>query len=145
MIMRQIKFRAKTINGGEWVYGDLLQTNEGSVCIGVHGQYIDDGMHFNDMYNKTPYIDEDTIGQFTGLTDSAGKEIYEGDIVKFDCGLEATISYSQIDAAFMFNYRDGLPMPISVMYVISEPALFDAEVISNIHDNPELINQPTAI
>lgn len=37
---RQIKFRGKHIKNGAWLYGDLLQSNEGSVYIGVHGQYI---------------------------------------------------------------------------------------------------------
>ncbi len=66
---RQIKFRAKHIKNGAWLYGDLLQSNEGSVYIGVHGQYIDDGYHFNETYDRTPYVDEDTIGQYTGLCD----------------------------------------------------------------------------
>lgn len=81
---RQIKFRAKHITNGAWLYGDLLQSNEGSVYIGVHGQYIDDGYHFNDMYDETCYIDEDTLGQFVGITDEYGKEVFEGDVLEAD-------------------------------------------------------------
>lgn len=145
--MRTIKFRGKRLDNGEWIFGDLLQTNEGSVCIGIHGQYIDDGMHFNDLYDETPYIDEDTLGQFTGLLDKNGKEIYEGDIVRY----QDTMGYSFIgligfdEGRFGFVNRRGIgTLDKDGVYAdgyCSVPYTIEYEVLGNIHDNPELLNE----
>lgn len=145
---RQIKFRGKRVDNGEWVQGDLLQTNEGSVCIGVHGQYIDDGMHFNDMYNKTPYIDEDTIGQFTGLHDIKGDEIYEGDILDSKTSDFAPNGYSfickWIDSGFALLYQGrtyGVKERNNWMnrYPLCQKNVEDLIIRGNVFDNPELI------
>ena len=141
---RTIKFRGKRLDNGEWAYGDLLQTNEGSVCIGIHGQYIDDGMHFNDFYDKTPYIDEDTLGQFTGLLDKLGKEIYEGDIITVNGQYPRVVLWDKMCWALMPTeyYHDKMFWVMNLQH--PGPDWWDLfsnefEVIGNIYDNPELL------
>jgi uncharacterized phage protein (TIGR01671 family) len=74
---RQIKFRAQRKDNREWVYGYLTHlTGMSKECIKQDGYYISDECGRQPIY----LVEENTIGQFTGLFDKNGKEIYEGDI-----------------------------------------------------------------
>lgn len=128
--MRTIKFRAKAnrVNGYTWIYGDLRH-HKGDVCI------------FKQEGNSGEQVNRDTIGQFTGLYDGNGKEIYEGDIVEvtnlrlegFGRKMLAQIVYDEDLACFNFKALDRERcMATSIPDVI-------IEVIGNIHDNPDLI------
>ena len=149
--MRTIKFKAKN-RVCEWVNGDLLQYLDGTVYIGDNkGPWTDDGFHNSD-YTRVEIVAPDTVCQFTGFLDKNGKEIYEGDVLRFDTYPCSNIGDNQIDnyyeiigwnneeAAFyavpaknpnssVRGTFDGLADSIS-QYMMK-----DFEVIGNVHDD----------
>ena len=74
--MREILFRGKRVDNGEWIQGDLLQ-NVDSIKIREQEKAIK-------MIAKSFEVSTETLGQFTGRCDNKGKKIFEGDIVKMD-------------------------------------------------------------
>lgn len=126
--MRTIKFRGKSIVTGEWLFGNLFQfgiqppANVPCICTCV--PTWKDAI---DIYN----VDENTIGQFTGLFDRNGKEIYEGDIVQHEeNGKCYAIAYDHHEFCFDTN-SDGF------RFLNREDLL---EVVGNIFDNKELLS-----
>ena len=132
--MREIIFRAKSLDG-IWEYGDLLQWNSGDTFIGIHSENWVDDYANNYDYTTIEKVDPNTVGQFTGLYDKNGKEIYEGDIVKErESGIVGYIAFHKQSACFRIVFsKSDLALGnrgISVTLL---------EVIGNIYDNPELL------
>lgn len=128
--MREIKFRAKEIGSdGEWRVGDLHITATKP--------------HIHSLWNKY-LIKIETIGQFTGLHDSIGREIYEGDIIRsFDSKGEPIIHYLLYDneeAGFVAILKGSAKGDFGYVRCYQQwITKCEKEVIGNIHDNPELL------
>ena len=129
--MREILFRGKRTDNGEWVEGDLLhyESGEMAICKGF-SKY---GYEATEIIGRYKVIPE-TVGQFTGLTDKNGVRIFEGDIVTGYFNHEKIVGYVFYGgSAQFFIQRDGI---YGIGLNNSDCWL---EVIGNIHDNPELL------
>ncbi len=124
---RRIKFRGKDRNTGKWVYGDLLSPITG--CRIVSYREVDNGSMKRADYLYHDVLD-DTVGQFTGLHDRNGKEIYEGDIVR-NGNNTYCVEYDTAHACWIAAYD----WPDSVgNWQLSKEHCLRNEVVGNIHE-----------
>jgi uncharacterized phage protein (TIGR01671 family) len=127
--MRTIKFRAKRKSDNEFACGFL-----------VGRQFIGKVIHNSIAYpelSEYSEIDDDTIGQFTGLLDKNGKEVFEGDVVMFEY-LGNHISEVKSDIVGYYIENNGHKKELVKKFRLDFP-FKNLEVIGNIYENPELL------
>lgn len=121
---REIKFRGQQINTKKWVYGYLYR-NKGLYVICENIRYAEEEPIFLD-----------TVGQYTGLHDKNGKEIYEGDIVKYRDSTGQHIEKVIFDkGCFYAGVHCGSSTRVAPKLINTRIT----EVIGNEYDNPELL------
>lgn len=128
--MRELKFRGKSLNTGSWVIANSVDISDGDVWI------------------DSIRVDAETVGQFTGMKDIMGKEIYEGDIVQLedpereltkDDGAPFIEVVMWQDSMWVSTEKEGNYQEQSIEREMKEHWHFT--VIGNIHDDKELLNR----
>lgn len=140
--MREIIFRGKTLDKGEWVYGvpvvakDNIADKDITVMVDNPNEIVPrEGLPLFEQ------VDSETVGQYTGLRDKNGERIFEGDILiyvddgEYDVNEKYLVVFDDDEAAFRTKfYCEGKYM----CYEDINPCE-NFEIIGNIHDNPELL------
>ncbi len=138
--MREILFRGKSTDNGEWVQGFVLR-RPSPIQIGDHFSpwFIEKPQQDPDDSGALYNVSGETVGQYTGLNDKNGEKIFEGDIV--DCWSEGVNAKGTVQ-----QRRDGLWIIYPnwqnhIMWGLcpDEYSHTTVEVIGNVYDNPELL------
>ncbi len=139
--MRVILFRGKRRDNGKWWYGSYLFLHTKPMdWTGMRVGKAEDVHFIIDETDLNYAVDPATIGQYTGLSDKNGTQIFEGDILQTGT-IKGNVVWSEKRSEYYLLWKDYgkrcdvLKSPNLASFTIGR----DVEVIGNIHDNPELL------
>ena len=142
--MREILFRGKRTDNGDWVEGFIVASRENTYPNGFEMITVD-GINYDELDSYIPdfisyAVDPSTVCQYTGMKDKNGKRIFEGDVAKVLQGKDKDIAYVGFEnGAFMLYPKTGNIYERTLWeYWYND---WDVEVIGNITDNPELLEK----
>ena len=125
---REILFRGKRVDNGEWVEGFYACVLDTHYIITGRFDSLTNGIINSEAYK----VDPSTVGQFAGLTDKNSTKIFEGDIVNYN-GEPGYVGFDKENAEFLIFFSK---------WTAGFDSIYcdrNAEVIGNVYDNPELL------
>ena len=143
--MREILFRGKRLQGGEWVEGYFFKSDinkkerESGKATMIFTPDCDTFIMVPECHNSFMVV-SDTVGQYTGLKDKHGKRIFEGDILRWtgEDGETGKVIVIFAGGSFLLKCVEVLDAPADPFDEFDRGGQ-TLEVIGNIHDNPELL------
>ena len=140
--MREIKFRGRNYDG-IWMYGYLMPSPKPQIHLGNKHCICACPQKMSKVDVVLYEVEESTIGQYTGLKDKNGKEIYEGDIIGcHNPEIKHLIFYNEKQGRFMAALNGNTENDYTSVCGLDDSRWnASKEVIGNIHDNPELIKE----
>ena len=124
--MREILFRGKKIDGGEWIKGFYAENGHGSSNIQPKGKFL------------ACLVKPETVGQYTGLLDKNGNKIFEGDILESDSE-RFVVDWDDEFSGFYLTNVNPRHQGVAMFANVAD----DGYIIGNVHDNPEMLNNET--
>lgn len=139
--MREILFRGRRISDGSWVEGGIIKTfhpnfdHESPETF----KFLNANCYCICANNRDIFVEQESISQFTGLTDKNGKKIFEGDIVKHYCSSEDKTIFDVGQFYWCENICQFRRTSRTEGQFYDVNNSCEYEVIGNIYDNPELL------
>lgn len=130
--MREILFRGKDTDTGEWVEGYYEFGYDSETETPTHYMWV---LNHTEKYGEMFMVIPETVGQYTGLEDRNGKKIFEGDIVML------ILASSQHKGEVVFHNGGFCVNGLDLYVSLQETPAYEFKHLGNIHDNPELLSK----
>ncbi len=145
--MRNYKFRGKRVDNGEWVFGDLINTDTKIYIAGGEMWATEFDLATKSIELEVAEVHPESVGQFSGFKDCKGIDIFADDILGDWTDVDGKMEQSRQTVFFdeecgQWGLDYGTVQNRESWFALfDELKSFDYEIIGNIHDNPELLKQ----